>query len=135
LATLTGPRFRRQAIDPFAGGDGLACGLVGAERCPIPFLLVLFIRNRSFDDKNEGRQFAIGRQMERAQEIFADIKEKCTSIRRLRASPLGEAYSHSTGYAERKTVSVLLPQVLRLAQTTSKAVSGAIRTPNQSSSV
>jgi hypothetical protein len=55
--------------------------------------------------------------------------------RRPRQSPLGEANSHRTGYAERKTVSVLLPQVLRLAQTTSKAVSGAILIPNQSSSV
>ena len=48
-----GDRLGREAIDPFIGGDGLAGVGIGPEGRPIPFLLDLFVGNRTFHHQHE----------------------------------------------------------------------------------
>src|SRR5271170_6465243 len=47
------PRFGRKAVNPFASSDGLSRRFVRPERSPVAFLLIMFVRYRSFDDKNK----------------------------------------------------------------------------------
>ena len=50
---LVGIELLDDAVDPFAGRDGLAGFRVRTHRSPVAFALIQFIGNRAFDDQDE----------------------------------------------------------------------------------
>ena len=66
-----GPGLRSQAVDPIARKDRLAGFLICPKGRPIPFGLILFVRNRSFDHQDERGEVTCGSAMKRLQEVFA----------------------------------------------------------------
>ena len=70
------PGLGSQTVDPVAGQDGLARLLVRAPRCPVAFLLIVFVGNRSFDDQDEGPELAFRSQVKRLQKLVAVLDGK-----------------------------------------------------------
>src|ERR1700722_5192520 len=71
-----GPRAGCEAVDPLACCDGLAGSSVGAERCPVTFLLVVFVGDRALDNQNEWIHSTSGCQVEATQEFVTVFKRK-----------------------------------------------------------
>ena len=55
-AATTAQAFGRQPVDPVEVGDRLAGRRIGAEGGPVALVLVLFVRDRAFDDQQERPQ-------------------------------------------------------------------------------
>ena len=66
-----GPRFRRQAVDPIAGRNGLPRDGIGAEGGPVAFFLIRFVRDGAFHHQDKWSQLLLRRKTETAQEFVA----------------------------------------------------------------
>src|SRR5271167_1025044 len=70
------PSFRSQLVDPLAGCDWLSRLRVRTPRRPVACRLVVFVRNRSFDDQDERLKLAFSRQMEGRQKLVSILNGK-----------------------------------------------------------
>src|SRR6478672_2340474 len=71
-----GPSMGSEAINPFAGCDGLACRIVGPQRCPVAFVLIVLVWNRALYDQNERVNTALGSQVKARQKFITVLKGK-----------------------------------------------------------
>src|SRR5271170_2592504 len=67
------PRFRRQPVNPLTCCNWLACHSIRAERCPIAFLLVRFVRDRALYHQDERLRFTRCRQIKALHEVVSDL--------------------------------------------------------------
>src|SRR5208283_5811753 len=70
------PSFRSQLVDPLAGRDWLSRLRVRAPRRPVACRLVVFVRNRSFDDQDERLKLAFSSQTEGLQKLVSILNGK-----------------------------------------------------------
>src|SRR5580704_1745187 len=63
--------MRRETVDPFTGGDGLAGIAISTERSPVTSLFIVFVGDRAFDDQDEVFDSSSRRVVEGLEKIIA----------------------------------------------------------------